>query len=33
MGSSGLRVSELALGAKTFCATDLGVDEAESRKV
>jgi len=33
MGSSGLRVSELALGAMTFGARDWGVDEAESRKV
>jgi aryl-alcohol dehydrogenase-like predicted oxidoreductase len=33
MGSSGLRVSELALGAMTFGATDWGVDEDESRKV
>ncbi|MDJ0787779.1 MAG: aldo/keto reductase [Myxococcota bacterium] len=33
MGSSGLRVSELALGAMTFGANDWGVDEAESRKV
>lgn len=33
MGSSGLRVSELALGAMTFGAKDWGVDEAESRKV
>jgi len=33
MGSSGLRVSELALGAMTFGARDWGVDQAESRKV
>ncbi len=33
MGSSGLRVSELALGAMTFGTKDWGVDEAESRRV
>jgi aryl-alcohol dehydrogenase-like predicted oxidoreductase len=33
MGNSGLRVSELALGAMTFGARDWGVDEDESRRV
>ncbi len=33
MGNSGLRVSELALGAMTFGTRDWGVEEAESRKV
>jgi aryl-alcohol dehydrogenase-like predicted oxidoreductase len=33
MGNSGLRVSELALGAMTFGAKDWGVDEKESRCV
>lgn len=33
MGSSGLRVSELALGAMTFGARDWGVEKEESRKV
>jgi len=33
MGNSGLRVSELALGAMTFGAKDWGVDQEESRRV
>ena len=33
MGRSGLRVSQLALGAMTFGAKDWGVDKAESRRV
>jgi aryl-alcohol dehydrogenase-like predicted oxidoreductase len=33
MGNSGLRVSELALGAMTFGTRDWGVDEEESRRV
>jgi aryl-alcohol dehydrogenase-like predicted oxidoreductase len=33
MGKSGLRVSELALGAMTFGAKEWGVDKAESRRV
>ena len=33
MGNSGLRVSELALGAMTFGAKDWGVDQKESRRV
>jgi aryl-alcohol dehydrogenase-like predicted oxidoreductase len=33
MGNSGLRVSELALGAMTFGARDWGVDQEESRRV
>jgi aryl-alcohol dehydrogenase-like predicted oxidoreductase len=33
MGKSGLRVSELALGAMTFGAKDWGVDQEESRRV
>jgi aryl-alcohol dehydrogenase-like predicted oxidoreductase len=33
MGNSGLRVSELALGAMTFGAKEWGVDQAESRRV
>ena len=33
MGNSGLRVSELGLGAMTFGTEGWGVDEAESRKV
>jgi aryl-alcohol dehydrogenase-like predicted oxidoreductase len=33
MGRSGLRVSELALGAMTFGATGWGVDKEESRRV
>ena len=33
MGNSGLRVSELALGAMTFSAKDWGVDKDESRRV
>jgi len=33
LGRSGLRVSELALGAMTFGMEDWGVDEAESRRV
>jgi aryl-alcohol dehydrogenase-like predicted oxidoreductase len=33
MGNSGLRVSELALGAMTFGTKGWGVDQAESRKV
>jgi len=33
LGNSGLRVSELALGAMTFGTEDWGVDQAESRRV
>ncbi len=33
MGNSGLRVSELALGAMTFGTKDWGVEEEESRRV
>ncbi|MBW1883055.1 MAG: aldo/keto reductase [Deltaproteobacteria bacterium] len=33
MGNSGLRVSELALGAMTFGTKDWGVEEKESRRV
>ena len=33
LGNSGLRVSELALGAMTFGTEDWGVDRAESRRV
>ena len=33
IGNSGLRVSELALGAMTFGASDWGVDKVESRMV
>ncbi|HEX9814907.1 MAG TPA: aldo/keto reductase [Myxococcota bacterium] len=33
LGNSGLRVSELALGAMTFGTADWGADEAESRRV
>ena len=33
MGKSGLRVSELALGAMTFGAKDWGADKDESRRV
>lgn len=33
LGNSGLRVSELALGAMTFGAEDWGADQAESRRV
>ncbi len=33
MGKSGLRVSELALGAMTFGTQDWGVEKDESRRV
>ena len=33
MGNSGLRVSELALGAMTFGTKDWGVEKDESRRV